>query len=149
MAKDLVFGDGRYQRWRLPDEYDLEALKSDLEEAFTKGTYIWIAVELGSDPPHLGDLILNGRVVPFAAIVEASDHVDRGGSTHTSLHAQPGDEIVVDGTEVGQPRRHGTVLEVRGEPNREHFRLRWEDDHESVFFPSSTAHTVHRADKTR
>lgn len=71
MAKDLVFGNGRYERWRLPDEYDLESLKSDLEEAFTKGTFVWIAVELDERPPRRGDLILNGRVVPFAAIVDA------------------------------------------------------------------------------
>jgi hypothetical protein len=71
VAKDLVIGNGRYERWRLPDEYDLEALKSALEEAFTKGSCVWIAVELDEQPPRLGDLILNGHIVPFAAIVDA------------------------------------------------------------------------------
>jgi hypothetical protein len=71
VAKDLVIGHGRYERWRLPEEYDLEALKSALEEAFTKGTFVWVAVELDEQPPRLGDLILNGHIVPFAAIVDA------------------------------------------------------------------------------
>ncbi len=47
MAKDLVIGNGRYERSRLPEEYDVESLKSALEEAFI--------VELDENPPHLGD----------------------------------------------------------------------------------------------
>lgn len=65
------------------------------------------------------------------------------------MHAVAGDEIVVDSNEVGQPPRQGTILEVRGEPSHEHYRVRWKDGHESIFFPSSTAHTIHRADESR
>jgi hypothetical protein len=60
------------------------------------------------------------------------------------MDAQVGDAIVVDSTEVGQPERHGEIVEVIGEPSHEHFRVRWDDGHESIFFPSSTAHTVHK-----
>jgi hypothetical protein len=28
------------------------------------------------------------------------------------------------------------VLEVLGDPNHPHYRVRWEDDHESIFFPA-------------
>lgn len=59
------------------------------------------------------------------------------------MHAQVGDELVVDGTEVGIPPRRGKVLEVRGDTGGEHYLVRWSDGHESVFFPSSTAHTFH------
>ncbi|HEX6311784.1 MAG TPA: hypothetical protein VF152_09165 [Acidimicrobiia bacterium] len=70
MAKDLVVGSaGGSETWRLPSEYDAEALRTDLEEAFAKGTYVWIAVEAGEHGVR-GELILNGRVTQYAAIVE-------------------------------------------------------------------------------
>jgi hypothetical protein len=59
------------------------------------------------------------------------------------VHAQVDDEIVVDRMEVGVPSRKGTILEVRGEVGEEHFLVRWSDGHESIFFPGSTAHTIH------
>lgn len=61
------------------------------------------------------------------------------------MHAEVGDELVVDSNEVGVPPRSGTILEVRGAPGEEHYLVRWSDDHESVFFPSSGAHAVHPA----
>jgi hypothetical protein len=63
------------------------------------------------------------------------------------MHAQVGDELVVDSTEVGAPPRSGKILEVRGEPSEEHYVVRWSDGHESIFFPSSTAHAIHPAGK--
>ena len=57
--------------------------------------------------------------------------------------AQVGDEIVVDSGAVGQPPRKGEALDIRGEPGHEHYLVRWDDGHESIFFPASTAHVVH------
>ncbi len=48
-----------------------------------------------------------------------------------------GDLIVVEGRRVGDGGRTGEILEVLGAPDREHYRVRWEDEHESVFYPSS------------
>jgi len=31
------------------------------------------------------------------------------------------------------------ILEVLGDPGREHFRVRWEDGHEAIFFPGEDA----------
>lgn len=61
------------------------------------------------------------------------------------MHAQVGDELVVDSAEVGIPPRRGSILEVRGETGEEHYLVRWSDGHESVFFPGSTAHAIHPA----
>ncbi|MEX1009293.1 MAG: DUF1918 domain-containing protein [Acidimicrobiia bacterium] len=61
------------------------------------------------------------------------------------MHAEVGDELVVDSNEVGVPPRRATILEVRGAPGEEHYLVRWSDGHESVFFPSSSAHAVHPA----
>jgi hypothetical protein len=59
------------------------------------------------------------------------------------IHALVGDEVVVDNMMLGQPARKGEVLEVLGKGDGTHYRVRWDDGHESVFFPASTAHAVH------
>jgi hypothetical protein len=52
---------------------------------------------------------------------------------------RPGDEIVVAGHSVGAAQRTAVILEVLGEPGHERFRVRWEDDHESIFSPGDDA----------
>jgi hypothetical protein len=54
-----------------------------------------------------------------------------------------GDEIVITGHAVGDSARTAVILEVLGEPGHERFRVRWEDGHESIFFPGEDA-VVHR-----
>lgn len=39
-------------------------------------------------------------------------------------------------------RRHGEVVEVIGQGEREHYRIRWQDGHESVYFPGPDARVV-------
>jgi hypothetical protein len=59
------------------------------------------------------------------------------------VHAKKGDRIAVESAHVGQPRREGEVLEVvRGESELEHYRVRWDDGHESIYFPSSDCRVV-------
>lgn len=45
--------------------------------------------------------------------------------------------LVVHGHAVGQPERAGEILEVLGDPGHEHYRVRWDDEHESLVYPSS------------
>jgi hypothetical protein len=52
---------------------------------------------------------------------------------------RPGDIIEIHGNHVGQSGRSGEILEVIGEPGHQHFRVRWEDERESIFYPSSNA----------
>lgn len=59
------------------------------------------------------------------------------------VHAQVGDEIVIDNMELGHPPRRGEVLEVMGEGETMHYRVRWDDGHVSTFFPGNTTHVVH------
>jgi hypothetical protein len=59
-----------------------------------------------------------------------------------SIHGKParaGDEIVVTGHSLGVAQRTAVIQEVLGEPGHERFRVRWEDGHESVFFPGEDA----------
>ena len=55
------------------------------------------------------------------------------------MQANRGDQIVVETTTLDAARRRGEVLEVIGEGDREHYRVRWEDGHESVYFPGPDA----------
>jgi hypothetical protein len=57
----------------------------------------------------------------------------------TPARAAVGDLITVTAHHVGESERVGEILEVLGEPGHEHFRVRWDDGHESVFYPSSDA----------
>ena len=68
-----------------------------------------------------------------------------------SHHPQPGDVIAIHGHHVGEAERTGEVLEVLGESGHEHFRVRWEDGHESVFYPSNDAiiRPPHKTRKTK
>jgi hypothetical protein len=59
-----------------------------------------------------------------------------------------GDVIEVHEHRLGEKPRTGEILEVLGEPAHEHYRVRWDDGHESIFYPSSDA-TVRRAKATR
>lgn len=52
---------------------------------------------------------------------------------------EPGMIIEVAGHRVGEAPRTGEVLEVIGGPAQRHCRVRWEDGHVSLFFPSSDA----------
>jgi hypothetical protein len=56
--------------------------------------------------------------------------------------AQPGDWIEVDGTRGAGPRR-GQILEVVGFPEHVHFRVRWDEKHESLFYPAERGCIVH------
>jgi Domain of unknown function (DUF1918) len=58
------------------------------------------------------------------------------------MDAKIGDEIVVDGVHTGDEPREGEILEVLTAGDVVHYLVRWDDGHESIFYPSSTAHTV-------
>ena len=53
--------------------------------------------------------------------------------------ARVGDEIVITGHSVGDSPRTAVILEVLGETGHERFRVRWEDGHESIYFPADDA----------
>ena len=62
------------------------------------------------------------------------------GSAVHGLPAEVGDVIEITGQVVGDRPRRAEILDVRGEPGHEHFRVRWEDDgHESVYIPAGDA----------
>ncbi len=48
--------------------------------------------------------------------------------------------IEVGGRRVGETPRKGEILEILGLPGHPHYRVRWEDGHESIFYPGVDTH---------
>ena len=56
------------------------------------------------------------------------------------VQAHPGDVVVVHGHATGDPGRTGVILEVLDRASaHEHYRVRWDEEHESLFWPGSDA----------
>jgi rRNA processing protein Gar1 len=51
--------------------------------------------------------------------------------------ARRGDVVAVTAHHVGESERIGEILEVLGDAEHPHFRVRWEDDRETIFYPSN------------
>jgi hypothetical protein len=60
-----------------------------------------------------------------------------------ALRASPGDWVVIHRHAVGEQERAGLILEVLGPPGHERFRVRWDEEHESIFYPGADA-TIRR-----
>jgi len=57
-------------------------------------------------------------------------------ATHqTRSSAQVGDWIEARGLH-GQPGRHGQIIELLGRDQHEHYRVRWDEQHESIVYPA-------------
>ena len=68
--------------------------------------------------------------------------------TTKTFRARPGEVVEIHEHRLGEKGRTGEILEVLGEPGHEHYRVRWDDGHESIFYPSSDA-TVRPAKTVR
>ena len=64
-------------------------------------------------------------------------------NTVQGLPAKVGDLIQITGHGVGDAPRSAEILEVLGSAGHEHFRVRWEDGHESIYFPADDAVIMH------
>lgn len=56
-----------------------------------------------------------------------------------SAPARPGDRVEVRSV-VDGPARRGEVLEVLGRPGHWRYRVRWDEEHESILFPADGCH---------
>ena len=64
--------------------------------------------------------------------------------TTVNIHlGRTGDVIVVSGHRVGDRERLGKILETLGEAAHAHYRVRWDDGNESIFYPGNDA-TIRR-----
>lgn len=66
------------------------------------------------------------------------------------VEGKVGDRVVLESERTGRAAREGVILEVLGAGEGVHYRVRWEDGHESTFFPSGGSITIiHKATKAR
>lgn len=56
------------------------------------------------------------------------------------MEAHEGDRITIESNKVGSRTRTGEVVEVIPGLDGNHYRVRWDDGHETTYFPSSDAH---------
>jgi len=55
--------------------------------------------------------------------------------TSTHSHARVGDWIEARGVH-GRAARRGEIIELLGREGHEHYRVRWDDQHESIVYPA-------------
>jgi hypothetical protein len=56
------------------------------------------------------------------------------------MRANVGDEIIVDPVHQGEVTREGEVVEVFERGGVVYYRVRWDEGHETIFFPGPNAH---------
>ena len=70
-----------------------------------------------------------------------------GAELATPPQAARGEVLVIAGHRVGEAQQLAEILEVLGKPGHAHFRVRWEDGHETTIYPGSDALVRHAARK--
>ena len=56
-------------------------------------------------------------------------------ATREARRIEPGDIVETSSRHVGGERRTGEIVAVLGNDERVHFRVRWQDGHESIPYP--------------
>ncbi len=64
---------------------------------------------------------------------------------HSSTSARVGDWVQARGL-PGYPSRQGQIIELLGADGHEHFRVRWDEKHESILYPSDGVIILHHGD---
>ena len=81
--------------------------------------------------------------LPTESMITSMD-TDGAPTRERTFRARPGDWIAVHPHTLGEHERTGLILEVLGEPDHERYRVRWDEEHESICYPGSDA-TIRRA----
>jgi flavodoxin len=101
----------------------------------------WLPLRLvgGLNKGHPSDVDLT-HAREFAHMVRSISGL-RNKKGSTMKQAKVGDEVVVDAPHTGDVQRKGEIVEVL-DGGTLHYRVRWADGHESLYFPGSDAHVV-------
>jgi Domain of unknown function (DUF1918) len=62
------------------------------------------------------------------------------------VDARVGDRIIIESRKVGTGRKSGEVVDVIEGSGGRHYRIRWDDGHESIAYLSSDAFVVSGAE---
>ncbi|MBO0731510.1 MAG: DUF1918 domain-containing protein [Acidimicrobiaceae bacterium] len=55
------------------------------------------------------------------------------------MEANAGDHIVIESRKVGGGRKSGEVVEVIEDIGGRHYRVHWDDGHDTILYPSADA----------
>jgi hypothetical protein len=64
-------------------------------------------------------------------------------TVNAEARGRAGDWLEVHGPS-GKPSRRGQIIEVLGRGGREHYRVRWDEKHESIHYPAGGTVIVKR-----
>ncbi|MGW9629539.1 DUF1918 domain-containing protein [Agromyces sp. NPDC055520] len=53
------------------------------------------------------------------------------------MRATVGEHLIIHAKQVGQPPRHGEILEIRGEDGGPPYLVRFDDGHETLLYPGA------------
>ena len=56
------------------------------------------------------------------------------------MKAKVGDRLVTEGAHVDAPRRVGHIVELTHPDGSPPYMVRWQDGHETLYYPSSDSH---------
>ena len=59
------------------------------------------------------------------------------------MQAKVGDQLTVRGRHQGDEERHGEIIQVDRPDGAPPYLVRWQDGHDSLFFPSSDTEITH------
>lgn len=59
------------------------------------------------------------------------------------MRADLGDKLIVNGLHVGEQDRQGVIIEIHGQHGAPPYLVRWQNGHESLFFPSTGTSVEH------
>ena len=65
-------------------------------------------------------------------------------SKETSADVRVGDWLEARGVH-GQPPRRGEIVEILGARGHEHYRVRWDEEHESIVYPADGVSVIRTA----
>src|SRR5450759_5175874 len=61
----------------------------------------------------------------------------------TPAAARVGDWLEARGIH-GEPARRGQIVEILGEPGHEHYKVHWDERHESIVYPADGVQIIHK-----
>jgi hypothetical protein len=61
----------------------------------------------------------------------------------TPAAARVGDLLETRGIH-GEPARRGQIVEILGEPGHEHYKVRWDEQHESIVYPADGVYVIRK-----
>jgi len=61
---------------------------------------------------------------------------------NTPAGASVGDWLEARGIH-GEPARRGQIVEILGQPGHEHYKVRWDEQHDSIVYPADGVRITH------